>query len=1676
MAEKDMFDSFGAGEETKDMFDSMAPVASKDKSPVATIRNKAAAIALMSGGDPSSVYQNVRSAAESGTPVSQTPEAQAVQNMVGKNDIGGIMSVLGDPNVPQEQKLAAIRNYQKPSLINSTSGNLMSQALAADNPGETDSEEKARLNLSERMVESLRQRQVAQGIVNQFMISRDPSTAKAVGEFFKSSLVPGFSSEVAARMEEGGLWDKFKAFWAPGSAIKGKQEKLLELDAKEAAILTQGLVEKLKDMDGFLIDDEDTYNKLDYIQMVASGEVLSTPEVILENIQPWLSVFGLAVDSARVGSKARLILRNRRLADISADERRAIEIADSVSKARPAPDTSILSTVSKPDEATIGRNAKIASLEEEKAALLGDNNLAAPGDIRNMEGELAGLAEQGTSASDIKVLAKQIQKANPRMSAKEARDEAVKRINDYNTDVAAKRSNLEGQIAANKEAAPVAQRIAAIEKEIEALQKGKGEFTPSGLNAITAELRAVEWNQTIRADLPASVGNIVGAANPSIARNLFKAVVDAPDDEVAKAIYGTTKVDAIVANVAPQIVSDTGKVTSKAPFINSASARFLLQGESLGFTNKEYAQAIENAEKNFRNTSALVPNEAMGGIKVDVNGSVMEFDAVYGKANGGFASAEDAMATAKYALARFGVKEENVEILASNGVSHLPVKLEDVKGVEGNYFVRVKVPYDLTFNDITNPEKLDVRLNFLDGLTPTLWADSGQASRWLVDSASMLHPTLTGAAVRAVDLGAAITKDMLYQVEKFTKKMDSFSKERQSIINDYLYKQNKLGIPDDPNYLATNFSPDEIDAIKAFRDYWDSHWFLENRSVVLNLKASGWQAYDNNGTFLVAKPVHENFRRQVASALDVNTGAVVRLSEKEVEDLYNAKGYFAKLRRPEKFGNTATEHVIVRNNPNEYLRALSDTDNILNKRPSYYQVHYKAPKFVDLVKRDVDGSVLERKTVAVANDTGEAEQWIKSQPTPASGYQYESRSDKKLITTSSDEWWDLNEAGGRMATRHRGKPLNEAGAITNIGEGDYIVNPVDSAVRAARSIGEHTALSPAIAGMKERFIQQYGRFLRPDGYGGKKFPSSFAEIGETGAFSSKELRDARTTWGYIRFLENGQVNALDSVVQQVLGFGADLAGKRGFNKTERLLNRGAATAPAGFLKSLVFKALIAAHPIRQALIQAHQTVRLLAYNPKGSTSGSIAKLASEAAKDFVMQTHNSDFTRFIRESGMLDAVTESNLIRDVTANYVDHSQKVLRGIGKPFELAQRAGFVWGEQFSAVLHLAGVYDLYKRRGLDITNPRIRSQAFSEARAIMGDMNKAGDMPYNQNWASVVMQFAQVPHKMLLQVTNRRIPLKERAKLVAGDLLFWGLPVALIQNDITEELVPDPALRQKLIDGLEMTALNAALHNIFDDTYSVDTSSFSPNDMSGIFAMFDALFSEGTDEVLLNSPAGKLFGEQGRAQHAMHMVGRYFRGFVDKDIEPLEFMTVASEVAKVFSGFNDFQKAMIIKEFGEIRDTKGNVLQNNVPEYAQWFQYFGLGSRDVKWMYETLKKVSKEQKAQKEEWRKSYDEVMKVYQAHLGVGQSDPKFWTAYTGALLLQYKDNIAAQQQIMKWAREDGKDPNLKLYERLGRAAGFVESDSLRRLVETSPLKEEQKQLLYSNINAYSYETMEKEE
>jgi len=1191
------------------------------------------------------------------------------------------------------------------------------------------------------------------------------------------------------------------------------------------------------------------------------------------------------------------------------------------------------------------------------------------------------------------------------------------------------------------------------------------------------QIKRIEVNSVVRKENPAAPANIVQQANPEKARNIHDTVFKSTTDEVAEALYGVDKNQAIINDIVPQVATPSGDVTAKVVDIGRNIRQDLHVSDDLielvnntgaiYYTKGEKAQARAQVVNDFGSAEGLTVNDAMSSFSLD--GGRIKIDAAYGTSEGGFLRAEEAFEQAKYALRSRGVLDEEITILQKKGLDYVPVKLEDVRGVEGSYMVRVSTFHDIDPTDITNFEKFDVKKNLFDRVGPTVSQSTGSVSRYLFDAASMLDKRITGAASVASDQTAKFDKFMLTIAGEYSDKYVKLPSDRKALVDDYIRDANFNGIKfDQADLIARGFQPSEIDALKSWRNFWDSHFYLENYDIVKTLNSQGYQRFKNANTELYVKPIPKN--QNLGGIYDPATDSVIFHSKTEGDMLYAAGGTYAKLRRPTDFGGTTAEHMIVRNTPTEYTTKFRDSDQVLNYRDGYYQIQYKAPKFVDEIEKDMNGKVIKTRTVAVAGDTKEAEFFAKRMA-QSTGKEYNVRGDARALRRDDDAWWDLNSASGRISQRHRGKLLEDASGLNHLGDGSYVMNPVDSAVRSAKSIAGRTVARPMLEAAKARFINQYADVIPPNGMGGRRWPKNVQEITLKGKETSKQVADARTTYEYINYLENGYLNTIDDVFKVGMNAIANMLGNSGLSRAERIAMGMSEGAPTALAKNATFMAYIGSNVLRQWIIQPHQMVRTYAYNPRGWITGSIEKLVASYIGSkmgvYKASPEMKAFETFLDNSGLLDAVDKQNLVRGTLLEAADTTNNLVRAAKWLPTKTRQIGFDIGENANIIGHAAAVYERRIRMGQDLSNKAVRDEAYSEIRAISYDMNFAGDMPYNQTTPAMVLQFMQVPHKAFLQMSNRRIDPAVRARMIGADILMWGGPTLLISEALGVDILPDdPFWREAFTWGMESALMNQALTNLLGEDVNIDFSSLAPYEMTGWTKFFEAMYSGGPEAMIANSPSGQLFlKEGGRARSAIAAMARYFGIIEDIDEEPETFLQVMNEVAKISSGYNNAIKAKILLDARKRYDQYGNTIDQTVSAPEAWAQAFGFGTADTRDLYRISMEMSKDVKTHREETIKVYEGIKRYYAEKLEVESNDPVFITKVTGRMMKVFQDDPVALAIIAQKLGEDLKGKDAALLSMFLKRSAIPSLGNLRDQVKQMPVSDEQKALMLQRID-----------
>lgn len=1227
-------------------------------------------------------------------------------------------------------------------------------------------------------------------------------------------------------------------------------------------------------------------------------------------------------------------------------------------------------------------------------------------------------------------------------------------------------------------------------------KKGGQILSAAGKGVTVSENLQSIWKRRFgtKEEQPTAPAETVRQTNPEQSRNIHEAVRQSEGDEAADALYGASREDAIAGDILPDPVTDTARQRTPTPHKLSEVAEALdptildraNKDGKLYYFDDELKRMRSHVYTDFKSIAGVRMLDEMSQVGLSEDGKFM-IRAIYGNREGAFASAQDAYDLALFNLRKYGVGEDEITIMKKSDEGEF-VPVEGIPEGPGAYVAKIDYKYDVNVLDIEEMSKADVKWNLFDRIKwpKFLSKDQGSMQRHILDSHSMLHPTLTLGANVSVDRAAGLESLLLSKGREFSDKYVKLAPDRRELLDDYIREANHVGLALDRLKLeAEGFTKQEIHILEDWRSYWDTMYVLENQDMAKTLRSRGFQVLEDpsTDTRLFIQPLSTNSAKKVKTVYNADTQKLELLDANALEEMYEQGTVVGKMREPMNVDGRMVEHIMVKESvEGSRVRRIRDDDKILNYRQGYYTVQYDAPRFI-VKEQVVDGQTI-RKTVAVAGDIKAADKYIerlaKEELDP--NVRYYQRDDIKKMDMGSDEYWSLQSASGRTAQRVRGRRLEDADQLHMVsGENSYVKSPVDSMVNAARSVATRVSMRDYMETTKQRFLKQFSDILARDDAGNIVWPKNVDEIramaSEKG-IKSKQMADAVTTYEYIRYLENGYRNALDDGSKAFLRGIANIVGEAGMAKFERAARKAAeGRGVAGFSKNIAFQAYLATNPLRQIIVQSHQATLLAANFPgyvasqrlardTGGVLLRIAKIKNAPGKG-KRGSELDQMAKEFQESGLLASVDRQNLIEGSITEMVEGGARAERNIlvkggSKALQQVRKLGFDAGETVNILTSfLAHRDEMVKKVGRFNLTQRELDEVVAKARNYTFNMNFAGDMPYNQNFLNLIFQFFQVPHKALTQMfTNRVLTKKEKLKLGTYQMAMFTLPPATMYNLFGDQLADLPEeTREILVQGLEGYFLNKAANLVFEEPGKTDFYSLAPVDMYGTAAFLQELLTLSPLEAAAQSPSGQLFfSSNARITEAMKTLGRYINP-TSKFHDSTDAEMVLRKAAEISSGMSNIFKAKVALKEHVMRNGT-DVVDDHVTTGEAFFKLFGLSSMD-----ETLEwNQRSEQYAKSKAFRDDVIHLFKEVDKHLALQGVDAREEDYYARAIGFLFGGFEGAQREaaLEIWDQElqrKARDGDSTMMNNLLKKSGMMTNSEIRSMIIGMPgMSEEQKQ------------------
>ena len=902
-----------------------------------------------------------------------------------------------------------------------------------------------------------------------------------------------------------------------------------------------------------------------------------------------------------------------------------------------------------------------------------------------------------------------------------------------------------------------------------------------------------------------------------------------------------------------------------------------------------------------------------------------------------------------------------------------------------DYLVQVNHDYKMNPANQEDWDHLSVKNNFW--MRSGAFAGSsheGSLQSMLTNITSVLHPTITMGFSKNVLKEGNIEKELFKLAhDRFASIYNKLPSEGKRRVEDLLLKQNSMGYEASPSEMRSlGMTNDEQNAVLGFRQVWDQMYYLENMDHTKTLINKGYKKFidDANDTMLYARPISRGAAGNSLRVWNHLTDNPETWGKTELDELYERGGTIAELRSPFSLGDEMATHVASpESKDGGYLRGLKPDDTTLNYRRGYFHVQYKDPHFIVKVQKDLNGNVLYHKAIATAKTSRDADILVKRlQKTDAmNGYYH--RPDMHHMTGDRSNRrfseYDIATAQGRSPQRVRGRRLEDTSQQSTDPEFMNMVSPTQSLLNSARSIARRTAMRDPLDAAKYRFVNQYGKYLPGAETGNPRLPTNVSDVkyrGNSGQYDSKDLAAARTTFNYIDYMEHGYENHFEDAYDGLMKGTADILAGKSIEYDSKLLAKGeqyarllaAHNSPIEKLEGLAYSIYIAANPIPQMLMHGHQALNLLALHPgyfatpkpyasamwllakhlgldSSSPAGQIFAKGLAKGMGSSVQDMEAMWDQW-QKSGITSAIDKHLLVRSGLRTVADQMNKkplavAARTAAYPFYLMRKVGFDAGEFYTQMMGWLTHRDMAQRSGEDLNKADVQDWITAKTTNFTGNFNRSGDMAYQHNSISMLMQFFQWSHKALgLATGNRILSTSQKIRLIGNTLALYGVPLGaggmyLMDRILGDKAPQDQKTRDALQGGIIGAAYSAALSYAFDGGKHdrVDFEKLSPYDVMGMGDHIAEIMNGKLGSVFADSPASVVFGGSPAIANFWKAVARYTHLMPDSPDNPTKLSEVGVDFLKSFPGLsNAFKAAYAWELHKKINAYTGKVEDTNI----------------------------------------------------------------------------------------------------------------------------------------------------
>jgi hypothetical protein len=758
-----------------------------------------------------------------------------------------------------------------------------------------------------------------------------------------------------------------------------------------------------------------------------------------------------------------------------------------------------------------------------------------------------------------------------------------------------------------------------------------------------------------------------------------------------------------------------------------------------------------------------------------------------------------------------------------------------------------------------------------------------------------------------------------------------------------------------------------MNGLVSIQEGMDTLHELFNRKLYREFQALGYKTARPRIDDLPTFHGDELARESVPSGsyLDPDTGKMVRMSGRQVDDLYNSGGRIMKLDMSvdaAREANQKADLIILR--PGTYdVGDLSTSPLVYH--PGYSFRFYDDPYFI--VKRTsgvaLNGAVRQGASSVV-------EQAIKTAGTQREAERFVRRATTRNVARGIDneefEVIRANDLSNTESTLFQKEAMHREGRLfwdkRNFdrlpdvnGNRATLEDPVKSLERGIAIAARTLTHEDPLRSLKNAWKNEFGDLVEPDLVNRLDLKEISGRLGQlrkdiTESSARKRIKQAKEMIDYLRLIEGTESAVVPWMREQALNLAAWVGRTTGAN-TRAAEKYFQTMDPFRTMRTVAFNAFMVFRPARQALLQSGQIGFLAALEPRYVASvqffqdaamlrRGVTKLrragfddgysVARAAK--AMGLSSKEYRKLIKEfdrSGLIDLVDVHSFAggaRQSKKLALPQENSRLGTIGYRAkqipvgvrDFMQRVGFNFGERNN----LTFTYNLALKRAMKRNNYdsllEMTAKDWDDLRVEASNLSlgmvRPNSFGYQTGAVGVATQFFSFTHKAALALLGKNPAIKgqDALKILFGTYLLYGANMFGARDFVSEQLTRI-GVRDAEIPGIEGATLVDLLSAGLIETTFNSIGDMTTEDWKDIDLGF---LAPGVDfnriwelqlQGLLNQPTQAVFGAFGnifsKTLQSYHFISEIHKG--DPDIPPGDkFLQSASVIMSgVFPGYND-----------------------------------------------------------------------------------------------------------------------------------------------------------------------------